>query len=128
MDDQTAYVELRTKMEKLLAYINASQPLPIGACFANGECTMTTQDDCTGRWFNGVECLVEGKGDDTARAAQELLGRIKRLLEYIHAQSGATGVKPCAFEAGGKTYSLEMTPQECAAVGGVSTSAKSAKA
>jgi hypothetical protein len=124
MDDKTAYLELRDKMEALLAYINTLQERAWGACFANGECTMTTLDNCRGAWHQGVECLEKGKGLDYARFSQELLGRMKRLLDQVHAKSGATGVSPCTFEAGGQTYTLELTPQECEAVEGVPMAAK----
>jgi hypothetical protein len=124
MDDKTAYLELRVKMENLLAYINNAQAKPWGACFANGTCTMTILDNCRGAWHEGVECLVMGGGLDYALASQELLERMRGLLAQVHAKSGEAGVRPCTFEAGGRTYSLEMTPQECEAVEGVTMAAK----
>jgi hypothetical protein len=123
MDDKTVYLELREKMEALLAYINTSQERPWGACFANGTCTMTTLDNCRGAWHQGVECLVMGGGLDYALFSQELLERMRGLLEQVHAKSAAE-VSPCTFEAGGRTYTLEMTPQECEVVEGVTMVAK----
>ena len=124
MDDKTVYLELRDKMEALLAYINSGQERPWGACFANGTCTMTTLDNCKGAWHQGVECLVKGGSLDYGWFSQELLERMRKLLEQVHAESGATGVSPCTFQAGDKTFTLDMTPQECEVVDGVTMAAK----
>jgi hypothetical protein len=119
MDDRTVYLEVRQKMKDLLAHINARAATPFGACFEDGTCRMTTAENCHGRFFGGVECLVEGDDDDTARAAEGIVDRMGQLLKYIHAESNASDVHTCTLDAGGQTFSLEMTPQECEVVGGV---------
>jgi hypothetical protein len=110
MDDKTYYLDLRTKMDRLLAYINAVDRIAIGACFANGTCTMTTQDQCPSTdWHEGVGCRVIEDRGDYAQASQELLERMGRLLDRIQG----------TFEAGGKTYRLKMTLQEGKVAGDV---------
>jgi hypothetical protein len=117
MDDKTAYLDLRLKMEKLLVCINGATGRDYGACFEDNTCTMTLQTDCHGTWLRGVECIEKGDDPDYARESQELVERMGRLLQSVHASSGEV-VRPCSFEAGGKTYWLEMTLAECAVVGG----------
>ncbi len=102
MDDKAAYLDLCERMEKLLAFINHGTARPIGACFANGTCTMTTRADCDGTWHEGVECDIPDDDDDYARASQNLLDRMGRLLDSVHS----------TFEVGGKTYSVQMILRE----------------
>jgi len=117
MDDQTVYLDLRLKMESLLAFINSATPPEYGACFVDGTCEMTRREDCRGSFRLGVACEPMHHDD----SAQKLLERMGNLLKRVHAESAAEQVSSHTFKAGGQTFSLELTPAEYEAVLGAGT-------
>src|SRR4051812_13629691 len=121
MDAKPVYPELLLKMEDLLEFINTAAETPYGTCMFKGEpCKMTTKDECRSPkiWDPTAKCLLGPHCDDSL-ASRELVERMGRLLERVHAEAGETQVGSYRFEAGGKTFCLEMTPQESEVVGGV---------
>jgi hypothetical protein len=120
MDHHTTYRHLREKMKRLLHHIEAKTGTTYGACMVDGQpCTLTTQDQCpappTGTWTEGVECqamLPPGDPNAVIRASHELVGRMRDLLKRVHA------VRSYEFEAGGRTYHLDLTADEFEALEG----------
>jgi hypothetical protein len=121
MDDQTVYLDLRRKMERLLAFINNTAGTDYGACFVDGGCTMTRRDECRGSFTPGAACERMHHHGDCDDSAQKLLERMGNLLKRVHAESAAEQVSSHTFKAGGQTFSLELTPAEYEAVLGAGT-------
>jgi hypothetical protein len=122
MDHHTAYRNLREKMKRLLLHVNAKTGTTYGACMVDGQpCALTTHDQCSGTWTEGVECQETHAPADpnvAVRASHEMVGRMRKLLERVHAASGNAHVRSCKFEVGGQTYHLDLTADEFEALEG----------
>jgi hypothetical protein len=129
---ETAYGEMKERMQKLLAYLRCQTaasdgPPPTGACFYpagwSPACVSGMDPQaCTAsggvRWEENVDCDIPPPSDPEA-AARGLVAIMAKVLAHSHRKT-RDPLGECSIRACHLTFRLVTTREECEAIGGVS--------